>query len=186
MTLSYWRGEHHVTAFCRVSYAHKRLFRPQNETLNTKYRIKYGRNFSSEGSGFAVIANTANWHLSLGTGDGNTIKIRFLLKAKSIYNFRQIVLATVQRYVSWEGWLWVEHGMCLKGWLTYPTPKRNYPYPGTATHQAQSNTSMSVVLHVLERRQMKVDTNSPRMLRPWLLASDFVVKVVKLTATTRC
>ena len=88
MTLSYWRGEHHVTAFCRVSYAHKRLFRPQNETLNTKYRIKYGRNFSSEGSGFAVIANTANWHLSLGTGDGKTIKDTIFIKGKIDLQFQ--------------------------------------------------------------------------------------------------
>jgi hypothetical protein len=57
--------------------------------------------------------------------------------------------------------LWVEHGMCLKGWLTYPTPKQNYPYPSTATHQAQSSTSMSAVLHVLQRRQVKMDTSSP-------------------------
>jgi len=89
-----------MAAFCRVRYAHKRLFRPQNEALNAKYRIKNDRYFCSEGSGFAIIANTANWHLSLGSGGGKTQNVRFLLKAKSIYNLRQIVLATVQRYVS--------------------------------------------------------------------------------------
>lgn len=99
----------------------------QTSKWNTKYRIKRDRNFSSEHSGFAIIANTANWHLSLGTEGWKTQKVRFLLKAQSICNLRQIVLATVQRYVSWEGWLWVEHGMCLKGWLTYPTPKAKLP-----------------------------------------------------------
>jgi hypothetical protein len=89
-----------MAAFCRVCYAHKRLFSPQNGTLNAKYRIKNDQYFCSGGSGFAIIANTANWHLGLGSGGGKTQKIRFLLKTKSIYNLRQIVLATVQRYVS--------------------------------------------------------------------------------------
>jgi hypothetical protein len=49
--------------------------------------------------------------------------------------------------------------------VNLPNPKAKLPYPGTATHQAQSSMSLSAVLHILQHRLMKMDTNSPCMLQ---------------------
>ena len=70
-----------MAAFSRVCYAHKRPFRAKNETMNTKCRIRNDRKFSSHRSGFGIIANTANWHLRLGTGGGKIIKGRSFIKS---------------------------------------------------------------------------------------------------------
>jgi hypothetical protein len=49
--------------------------------------------------------------------------------------------------------------------VNLPNPKAKLPQPGKATHQAQSSMSLSAVLHVIQHRQMKMDTNSPCMLQ---------------------